>query len=124
MPDFKVRRKILATGGIDITGTASFSGPIAAGSAGTAFNDLLYGSGCVNCPSATASTVVVGTGSLTTGFAAGDPVFLTPTASLQAGMALIGACCVSGCISASWFCVGGADVSASADVHCHYLIFS
>lgn len=124
MPDFKVRRKLLAAGGVDITGTASFSGGIAAGSAGQAFNDLLFGSGCINCPSAVADAVVVGTGSLTSNYSQADPIFLTPVASLPAGMVLIGACCISGCVSASWINSTSDNITASANVTCSYLIFS
>ena len=126
MPDAKFRRKIQAAGGIDITGTASFSGPIAAGSAGTTFNDILFGSGCVNQPSCLGggSVVVVGTGSLTTGFSAGDTIVGVPAASLTAGMVLVGLECVSGCVSASWINSASGDNAASAGVEINYIIFS
>lgn len=112
MPDYKISRKLLAVGGITV------------GDGGALISDLLHGSGCINCPSAVADAVVVGTGSLTTGFSQGDPIFLTPVASLPAGMVLIGACCVSGCVSASWINSTSANISASANVTVHYLILS
>ena len=124
MPDFKVRRKILATGGIDITGTASFSGGIAAGSAGASFNDLIYGSACINQPSAASQAVVVGASLAVTGVSNGDPVWVNVTGSLTPKMVLIGACGVAGGISASWLNSSSADISASADVHVNYLLLS
>lgn len=124
MPDFKVRRKILAVGGIDVTGTASFSGPIAAGSAGAAFNDLIWGSACLNCPSALGGAVVVGGSLAVSGVTAADKLFVTPMSSLQAGMMLLSACCITGGISASWINAGSPAVSASADIPVSYLIIS
>jgi hypothetical protein len=124
MPDFKVRRKILGTGGIDITGVASFSGGIAAGSAGAAFNDIVVGTACLNCPSAIAHSVVEGASLAVTGLADADYVFVCPTASLETGMAFLGASGVTGGITASWINATSGDVAASADVHVNYLAFS
>jgi hypothetical protein len=81
---------------------------------------LIFGSACINCPSALGDGVVVGTVAVS-GLTADCELFITPVASLTAGMALLSACSDGTNISASFINSGSADVSASADVKVYYL---
>jgi len=109
---FKVRGRFINTG------NAKF------GVNGTNLAKLIYGSACINQPSAVGHTVVVGASLAVTGVAATDKVFVTPTASLTEGMALLAACCVTGGISASWINAASVDASASANVAVSYLVLA
>lgn len=112
MPSIKERSPFIAAGGLTV------------GTTGASFGDIIYGSACINCPSALGDEVVVGASVAITGVEDGDVLFVTPMASLETGMSLLAACAVSGGISASWVNSGSADASASADVAVSYLVFS
>ncbi len=112
MGSFKIRRKGLVTGNFQI------------GAGGTAASELIYGSACINCPSAGSAATVVGASLAVTGVSAGDTLLLTPSGSLGTTMMLKSACCIAGGISASWINSSCAVVSASSDVVVSYLVLS
>jgi hypothetical protein len=111
MAIFKTRRRHVAQGGLQV------------GVNGQTVNDMLFGSACVNAPSAVGDGRVAGSGAVSN-VADGDPILVFPSASLEAGMILYSACAISGGIAASWMNSGSADVSTSADVTVNYIVMS
>lgn len=100
-----------------------FPAGIRVGESGTAIPDLLFGSACINCPSAVADATVVSASLAISNVADGDELFVTPMTSVPSAMQLVSACCVAGGISASWLNSASTDSGASADVPVSYLIF-
>jgi hypothetical protein len=111
MAVFKTRRKHLAKGGLQV------------GVNGQTVDDMLFGSACLNAPSAAADGRVTGSGAISN-VADGDTVVITPVASLPAGLFLYSACGISGGIAASWMNSGSTAISTSADVAVNYFVLS
>lgn len=106
MASFKVRRKTLAKGGLQV------------GSGGTV-NDLLFGTTTLTAPSLAAATS--GSADLTiSGLDAGDAVFVT-TASLPSGVLLVGASATAADTARLRFYNTGAASTASALVSLSYV---
>lgn len=101
-----------------------FPAGIQAGESGNAISDLLFGSACINCPSAVADSTVVSASLAVSNVSNGDNLLLTPAGSVPVGLQLVSACCIAGGISASWHNAASTDQSASADVVINYLIFT
>jgi hypothetical protein len=106
MPAFKIRQATLPVGGF------------------TSGGNFLFGSACINCPSATGHATVVSASLAITGVADGDKMFVMPHTSAPSGMVLRTACAVAGGISASWFNSACLASAGSADVPVSYLVFS
>lgn len=111
MPSFKVRRKILGLGGLQLGTNAS------------SMNDLFFGSVNIVAPSAIADAVVVASAAIA-GVAAGDTLIATPAGSLTANMTMISACAISGGVSASFLNSSSSNAAASSTVPLNYVIFS
>lgn len=111
MASFKVRRKLIAKGGLQT------------GSNGQTINDLLFGSACINAPSAVGDARVTGSGAVSN-VADGDTLLVFPSASLEAGMFMYSTCAITGGIAASFMNSGSAAVSASSDVAVNYVVLS
>jgi len=99
------------------------TGGVVTGSLGTQLNDLLYGSACINCPSAVADSTVVSASLAVANVSAGDNLFVQVHTNAPSAMVLLSACAITGGISASWHNTAASDNSASADVTVSYLVF-
>ena len=109
MAKFKVRRVLLAQGGIEI------------GAQGNTLSEFLFGTVDIICPSATASDTGVRTASITN--LDGDAqIFLTP-GSLPQGFVLVAACvnAAGGEFSASFMNATTANIATSALCTVQYL---
>jgi hypothetical protein len=108
---FKVRRKLLAQGGLQV------------GADGGTANSILFGSACIACGTPDAGESVSACVAIS-GVADGDYIFVQPFATLPDEIILYSACAVDGGISASFVNAGSANCSSSCDIGVNYLVLS
>ncbi len=108
MGNFKVRRRTLAQGGLQV------------GASGSPLSSILYGTVSASVPAISASGDIDSASINAPGISAGDVIFITPAQS-NTGVIVYSACATAdNVITASWCSATGVAVSAST-LQLHYL---